>query len=153
MVETKTKKIDGKEVMVTQFPAFEGLRIKSKLMKTIGPAVAALLGEVKNSFNPKDAEFNISGCIELLVEKLDENETPELIERLLTSTRINGREVTRDVFNMEFAGNYQTLYNIIAFVLQVNHFFDFLLTGNIKGALTGVGNPSTTSSSDTLTKA
>lgn len=130
MVETKDKKIDGKEITVTQFPAFEGLRIKTRLIKIVGPALGSLIGEGTGRGDLMSRDVNLDKAIEALVQTLDEEETPILIERLLKSTRIGGREITRDVFNMEFAGNYALLYKILAFVIETNHFFDFLTTGS-----------------------
>jgi hypothetical protein len=150
MVETTTKVIDGKSVMVTQFPALPGLRMQLALAKFIGPAVGVLVGGDGTNKVTLDTDISagfIGVALKTLTEKLDESGTITLIRQLLTSTRIDGKEISSDNdFNMTFAGNYMLLYKVLGYVIEVNRFFDFLTTGKAKDILTGIQNMSSPSS-------
>ncbi len=128
MIETKKKTIDGAEYSVTQFPARRGLGLKLRLIKLIGPALAEAAGALNpaNGTNSlMDSEIDpwiIGRAVSSLVEGLD-NDTGELILDLLAMTRKNGRELSGEVFDLEFAGDYLTLYKVLGFVIQVNGFF------------------------------
>ena len=128
MIETKKKTIDGAEYGVTQFPARRGLALKLKLIKLIGPALAEAAGALSGNSGTgsfQDTEMDpwfIGKAVSSLVEGLGED-TGELILDLLSMTRKNGKELTGEVFDQEFAGDYLTLYKVLAFVIQVNGFF------------------------------
>jgi len=135
MIETKEKTIDGRKITVTQFPGRRGLKLKTRLAKLLGPTIFTALKSVSGkSENILDKDINLetaAGAIEKLLERIDENIWEALVFELLSMTRINGQEVTSEIFDVEFAGSFVTLYKILAFILEVNY-KDFL-------GLTGIG--------------
>ncbi len=127
MIETKKKTIDGDEYSVTQFPARRGLSLKIRLVKILGPALAEAASglDLKDGGNLQDTELDsgfLAKAVSKLVEGLDSS-TGDLILEMLSQTRKNGHELTEAVFDLEFAGNYMTLYKLLAFVIQANGFF------------------------------
>lgn len=135
MIQTKEKTIDGKLIAVTQFPARHGFKIKARLAKLLGPALAsaaaAVQGGNKGSLLEADVDIAALGAaVSTLVASLDSDSTLDLVMGMLTSTRMDGKEVTDSVFDMEFAGNYATLYKVLAFVVEVNY-GDFFGKGGI----------------------
>lgn len=136
MVETKDKEIDGHKYTVTQFPAREGLKIKSKLVKVITPLLIPFLGGAKNLISSKFSEVDIdpsllTHTVQLLLNHLSEDEVSNFVMRLLQCTRVDGKEITAELFDMEFAGEYITLYKVLYFVIEVNNFFGNAGTGGI----------------------
>jgi hypothetical protein len=133
-IETKERTIDGRKVMVTQFPARKGLQYLTRLTKLVGPA----LGSLAKGFSPTAgidstlAKISIDVAITALVERLDENETVDLVLLLLAFTRLDGKEIGEEMFDIEFAGNYLLMSKILGFVLEVNY-ASFFGEGGIGG--------------------
>lgn len=115
MIETSTKSIDGIEFAVTQFPARRGMQMQARLAKILGPIVGGLAGALEGA----EANENIGKALAGLAA-LNADEFATLALDLLASTRMEGREITSGVFDMEFAGKYDTLYKALAYVVQVN---------------------------------
>jgi len=125
MVDKKEKKIDGMEVMVTQFPARFGFKMQAKLVKIFGPVIGVLLGGTEGDTDKildsnLDAE-KLAGAIAKLFDSVDENEALALVLQLMQTTRINGQEVNETSFDSLFPGKYQTMYKVLGFVLEVNY--------------------------------
>lgn len=139
MYETKDKEIDGFKVTVTQWPARKAFKKKLKLARLLGPSFAEILSGWKSS---KTSEENISidsseidlskvgSAIQMLFDKMDEDEMLDLILELFSSTRIDGKELTNEEFDLIFAGKTVTVYKVIGFVLEVN-FGSFFGKGGI----------------------
>lgn len=138
MLKSREKTIDGRQIYVHQFPGIEGFKIKTKLIKLIGPALGELTnGATKDIDSFLDADLSsgfVSRAINVLCDKLDENDTFEFILRMLHSsgTRVDGREMDKDAFNEIFAGNFTLLYKIIGILIEENY-------GNFFGE-GGIGN-------------
>lgn len=130
MLETDTRTINDHEFMVTQYPAMEGLRIKTRLIQLLGPTIAKAL-----EAGGRGDEDALGSALTALFDRLDEKETPALILRMLSGSRRDGVEITESVFNMEFAGDYATLYQLLYFIVEHNRFFDF---SSIGGKLAGL---------------
>lgn len=141
MLETRNKVIEGREYSVTQFPARRGFALKARLAKLLGPAVAELFSAVKGgdaeSLMSADIDMAIvGGAIRRLLEGVDESNMLELVLSLLSMTRVDGKEITEQVFDMEFAGKFSELYKVLAFVVEVNY-GDFFGSNGIGRALVG----------------
>ena len=135
MIETKDKTIDGKKITVTQFPGRIGLNLKTKISKLVGPTIFTALKSISGTgkkFMDKDVDLETAAiAIEKFLERVEPDSWESLIFEILNMTRINNQEITPEIFDIEFAGSFVTLYKIIAFVLEVNY-KDFL-------GLTGIG--------------
>jgi hypothetical protein len=138
MNPTRRKVINSKAVTVTQFPGMEGLRIWTKLIKMLGPSLSTMgkaLGGIDLSGGIDQIKFeNIlsSGSIDfdklfssiseaIMQADLEESIVEEMVLRILSCTKVEGKEIDISVFNYIFAGNYGFLFKVIAFVLEVNY--------------------------------
>ncbi len=117
MIQSKEKTIDGAVYAVTQFPARRALALQTRLLKLLGPALATALGGIQDG--RIDASV-LSASLKQLADTLDESTAVDLALQMLASTRRDGREITEGVFDMEFAGQMDTLYKVLGFVLEVN---------------------------------
>jgi hypothetical protein len=119
MIETKEKEIDGRMIMVTQFPGRRALSHKTRLIKLLGPAVAQLFTEDKIDLT-KDIS-SLSKVIDKLSSTLDENDFVRFVLDLLKCTRLDGKEITEAVFDDEFSGDLLLMYKILWYTLEVNY--------------------------------
>lgn len=144
MIETKTKQIDERSVTVSQFPARKGLKIKLHLAKMIAPGLASatgiLTGGLETDFDSKVLAFAIGQ----LVDSLGNDATVDfIVKELMQGTRLDDKEITDSLFDMEFAGDYGLLYKIIAFILEVNYgsFFENLNIGSLTSKFPNIVGP------------
>jgi tail assembly chaperone len=115
MIETKTITINGNEFFCTQFPARKGLKIQFKLFKLIGPLFATATAMQNDNI---DLESVTKG----LMKSLNEDEFFNFIRyELMQDVRINGQEINDANFDMTFAGDYKSLYELIFFVIKTNY--------------------------------
>ena len=127
MIKTQEKIIDDINIMVTEMPAMRALRLQTKLFKIIGSPFAELL-KIKN--DDSDSENNcFSKAITILSQNLDENEFENLVLSLCLCVRANGHEMNKGYIDIHFAGKLNTIFKIIAFVIEVNY-ADFFLEGS-----------------------
>lgn len=143
-VQVVNKTIDGKKYTVTSFLAGEGLKIKSVLIKHLGPmAISGVIlgGSSGKKLSEMDIDPAMVGTLfDTLFNKLDPDEFAGFVLRLLACTSINNTQdvpipIDEQIFNTEFAGEYATLYKVLFFVLEVNYKKSFLGWGGL-GALT-----------------
>lgn len=126
MLQTKDKIIEKRTYSVTQFPARHGFVLKARLAKLIGPAVAELFAALKGgsaeSVMSADVDMSmIGGAIHKLLDGIDGEDALDLVLKLLSMTRLDGKEISEQVFDMEFAGRFSELYKVLAFVVEVNY--------------------------------
>lgn len=136
-IKTEQETIDGFEIMVTQFPVMEAIKIQVYLGKNVLPAVGNVIGGLKSLSLDSEIDLDgdsLSAAFEKLFANLSEKEAEDLVLRLLKTTRINGVEATADVLTAELSGSLLTVYKIIWFVLKVNY-PDFFGLGASIGAL------------------
>lgn len=139
MIETKEKTIDGRSVMVTQFPGRRALFFKTRLIKLLGPSIS----QVFTSKNLKELDLSIlSSAFEKLSESLDEDSFVRFVLDLLQCTRLDGQEIKDNVFDVEFAGNLLFMYKILWFTLEANY-GSFFGEGGIGKILSKIPQPST----------
>jgi len=120
MIKTRSKRIDEKEISVTQLPGRRALRLKTRLLKLVGPSFSKLLGQAKNV----TAEADIGPALELLADKLDPHDFESLVLEILSGTRIDGTEINESSFDLIFGGEMLLMYKVVAFSLKVQ-FEDF----------------------------
>jgi hypothetical protein len=136
MIDTKEKTIDGRNVMVVQFPGRRALFFKTRLLKLIGPAIAQMF----TGKNPLETEVDfsvVSKALDKLSERLNEDEFVKFVLDLLQCTRLDGKEISGAVFDEEFAGNLLLMYKVLWFTLEVNYgsFFGQSGIGKILSAI------------------
>jgi len=126
MLKTKEQKIDGTVVLVTQYPARRGFKLQLKLIHLFGPSIGEILGGIKkgvkvDNISKTDVDLSKLGpAIGMLFDKIDEDEMIDLLLTILESTRLDSKEITAEIFDTEFAGEYGKLFTIVGFVLQFN---------------------------------
>lgn len=151
MEKTKEKVIDGITFTVAPFPAIEALRLKSYLMKTLGPALAEAIDVFKGAGNA-EADISgesLSGVVEKLTASLDEENFVKLVQRMFRYVTAKGTEkdgtpivamfgdqLFEESFNKVFGGRLFSIYPVMLLVLEANY-PDFFgkVAGNI-GSLT-----------------
>ncbi|MCK4522417.1 MAG: hypothetical protein KAU20_07630 [Nanoarchaeota archaeon] len=128
-IETKDREIEGHKYMVTQFPARIGLGLKTRLSKLVIPVLIPLIGSegkgvTLSNITETDIDPSlISKAVEIIISQLDSVEIVDLVMKLMNGVRRDGVEITAEVFDTEFAGEYITLYKVLFFVIQTNNFF------------------------------
>ncbi len=137
MIKAEDKVINGSTYTVTQMTARKALAMQAKLMKLIGPSAGVMLSQSGKSIT--EAEQCLPQAILMLVNQLDEKTFDSLVMELMQGVRKDNFELTPQVLDMEFAGNLNTLFLVLQFVLEVN-FGDFFLPG---GILSGLFNQAT----------
>lgn len=126
MIETKDKQIGDSVYSVTQMPGLTALRMQSKLLKLVGPSFTQMIA----SSVAKNLDAGLPSAVSLLVNQLDPDTFENLVKDLLRGVRKDGREITKDILNLEFAGNLNELFQVLQFVLEVNY-ADFFQEGGI----------------------
>ena len=112
----------------------------------IAPGFASATGILNGDL---DAEFDskaLSYAVNQLVDSVGRDATVDFIVlELMQGTRIDDKEITGAVFDMEFAGNYGLLYKIIGFILEVNYgsFFESLNIGHLTSKFPNFVGPKT----------
>jgi hypothetical protein len=123
MIKSKDKVINTRKITTTTFPGRKSLNLKNRLLKVLGEPFAQAAGGIK-SFKAANLLHTDLSIFIPAIEKLCQNIDPEifnnLVIELLSMTRIDGKEITEEIFDMEFAGNLCLMYKIIFFVMEVN---------------------------------
>lgn len=154
MLKSDVYKFGDFSIKITQHPAVKGLRLKAKLIRIFGPALATLIGgldeESKSSLvagkkdtSILDNDFDLSvlgDSIESLFSKLNEDGFIELVFEILEFATVNDQGLSEDVFNATFAGAYEHLYKSIGVALKLNY-GSFFVKGGI-GKLMSLKTPS-----------
>lgn len=158
MFKQEEKEIGGILFIVSPFSAIKAIRLQSKLLKLLLPALGGIVSGFSNNnsekFDIMNTKINgkeISTAITELFQNLDEIEQEKLMIRIFENTKIkteagildlvkNGT-YNNDAINYAFTKNIQTLYKALWFVLEVNY-SDFL------SGLAGIGDKIKTGLSD-----
>ena len=120
-VSTKTVSINDTEFQIAQFTATRGL----KYFKLITQLVAPSFSELQIA---QESGEGLTKAVTLLVENMDKVGFETLVKDLLSQTTKEGKEI---MFDLEFAGAYDTLFELIMEVVKFN--FGSVFTG--KGGL------------------
>lgn len=136
MVEPTSKTIDGRVIMTVPFLGRRALTYKTKIIRMFGASIGSLFSK-PGGINAQ-IDFSVfEDFITKLTARIDENEFVKFVLELLQTTRIDGKEITPETFDMEFAANLVLMYKILWFVLEVNYgnFFGDTGIGKILSAL------------------
>jgi len=123
-LKTRDKKIGDLETSVTELPARRAVRLKTKLIKLLGPSLGKLADGMHEFTEETLDNINVTtigDAIEKLADRLNENDYVDLIMEILQHTRIGGREVTEELFDDVFAGRLDVMYKVVMFTLEVNY--------------------------------
>lgn len=141
MIQTKEKQIKGAVYSVTQLPARRALRLKAKLLRLFGPALAQLFLPGSNAESMSGLPFSKAEAVravESLMSQLDDKTFESLVLELCQGVRKDGMELTDSVIDIEFAGDLGTLMQVLWFVIDCNFgsFFVESGIGNLFGNVT-----------------
>jgi hypothetical protein len=128
MIETKEKEINGATYSVTQLPARRAIRLKAKLIKLFGPALAQMVLQT-TAENESKSKNSLVAAIESLAASLDPAEFENLVVEVLQGSRKNGKELLPQIIDLEFAGDMESLYKLLMFILEVNYANFFTMLG------------------------
>lgn len=123
MIETREKHINGSVYSCTQLPARRALRMKAKLLRIFGPALAQLFlpgGKDQSMAGLPFSKGEAVKAIESLMAQLDDKTFESLVLELCQGVRKEGMELTDSVIDVEFAGDLPTLMQVLAFVVDCN---------------------------------
>lgn len=128
MIESKDIIIGDNEYSITTFNASKGLKYLKQLVKVLAPSFAAMAestGTEITSTDIKDAiadqtiqTGSLSKAVNLLVDNMDKEDVVELIQNLVASCRCNNKDIN---FNIQFAGNYGELMQLLLEVCTYNY--------------------------------
>jgi hypothetical protein len=144
---TKEKTLNGVKFTAAPFTAVEGLKLKSYLVRTFGPALGEALGSFKDLFRDGAAngdqigDVSIDGqsiarAIEKLMEQLSEPDFIALIKRLFSNVTAQvpgtekgaspvligfGENAFDASMELAFAGRLFSVYPVIVLVLGANY--------------------------------
>jgi len=148
---------EDSKVMIMTFGAREGIKIQAKLLRIMvkfGLGFFSVMGSNKdkkeelkknskelNNIMDKDIDFSnidINEIAALLISELGEDDVVKIINRLLSTTSVDGKPMSdNNIFDETFAGEYGLLFEILKKVLEVN-FQSFLANGAIGKILSSV---------------
>lgn len=140
LFEPQTRMIKERECKVSPFPALEALKLKMQLIKLLGPGIGQLIGSVgsidslKDGFDTKLDGTGLAKSIATLMDQLDEGTFLALVRRLFSqvSLQVNiegknvillfgNKEKFEEYFDIAFLQRLMDMYEIIAFVMEVNY--------------------------------
>ena len=122
MIQTATRSIDSKSYACTQFPGRLGLVMQARVLKIMGPLLVGFLNsprKVNSLTDLLDSDIDTSALM-LGVSSLDPEAFAQLAIDLLQCTKVDGRDITVEYFNLEFAGDYGHLMRVLLFVVDHN---------------------------------
>lgn len=132
MIETKELELNGSTYLVTEMTARKALRMQARLLKLLGPAASAIFLAAANDVDKADNAIPMA--ITHLVDQLDDRTFESLVMDLMQGVRKNGMELTPEIIDLEFAGDLNTLFLVLKFILEVN-FSSFFAQGGILSAV------------------
>jgi hypothetical protein len=129
-VQTETRVIGGRNYRVTQLTALKARALFVRLVKMVGPMVAALLGSgnARGFLEMEGKELGpmiVNFCERISDEELDFFCSVLGEQSQIVNERGEGAIMTRNIIDVEFAGRLMDLFKWLAFALEVN-FTDFL---------------------------
>lgn len=144
-VETKEVTVGDKTYMITMFPATTGLKHMHQLIKLLGASMAAVMSDAGTDLkdvtaNPGDLSAKmIQAAVEQFIADMDNVDTVDLIKSLLLAAYPqNGNQPV--AMDLEFAGNYGAMFQLVLEVVKYNFGSVFSTSGFDLAAQIGI-NP------------
>ena len=116
MIQQIDVHIDGTDYKITQFKATQGLAIEVKLVKLLGPAFMELQ-KVAQEDSENGQEAVLSSAINTLIMQMDKVDVVSLVKELLSGVTKGTAAIN---FDMEFAGRYGVMIELVKEVLKAN---------------------------------
>lgn len=131
MAKLVQKKIDDKEYQFGLLNPFKASRLLTKLTKIVGPALGSMSkgGDVKSIM-----DMDLSGVMEDLCSRLDEDELESIMITLFEQVLCEGDKMTQAFVETEFKGSVSTLYKVVFAALEVQ-FGDFFVGKGVLASL------------------
>jgi len=126
-VQVETRTIGDVTYRVTQLTALKGRALFARLIRFVGPSVAAAVG----SGNVKSLlDMDVGGILEQFSSRVTDEELGYFCDVLGSCTEIVGdngatQALNKSVFDIHFAGRLLDMFKWMGFALEVN-FADFL---------------------------
>lgn len=116
-----SREIDGLTFKTQQFAAMRAFTLLGRLVKTVGPALGALM-----KLDPKLALETAGLELADAFASLDPDQAARLIPEIFASTdvEVDGKHIpltSEGNINLVFSGRLRTLFSALGFVLQVNY--------------------------------
>lgn len=121
--ETPAKEIGGRQWTLALLPAGVGLKVGSRLVRLLGPAIGEAATKLGGNMQQVlDTDVAALGeVLTTLAERLGDPEAADLVKLLVTSgVFCDGKEVNDKNFDLLFRGDYLTLLLVAAWVVQEN---------------------------------
>lgn len=119
MISQKIVQIKGKDYILNQFPATKGVRILKELIKIVGTAFADI---------QEGNGVSVARVMSSIVDNLDKVEVDILLKDMLSGVNDGQSNMPINV-DMEFAGRYDTLFELVQEVISFNFESVFTLAG------------------------
>lgn len=128
MIKTETRSlIDAQggvhEYLVTQFVASEGFRLQARLSKLVAPLMSGIKLEINGGLESAEIALDTAAIVECLLGQLDDAQLLGLVMALFKSTRRDGQEMDKAMFDGAYAGNYGEMAAALGFIIEANGFF------------------------------
>lgn len=119
MISQKIVQIKGKDYILNQFPATKGVRILKELIKIVGTAFADI---------QEGNGVSVARVMSSIVDNLDKVEVDILLKDMLSGVNDGQSNMPINV-DMEFAGRYDALFELVQEVISFNFESVFTLAG------------------------
>jgi len=113
----ETREFNGRQVFVRQWPATKAMEMQIILMNTLGDYATPF---VDGTYTFKDVSFVLANC--------NLPQFASLVRESCFAARIDGKEINSSTLDVELSGDLYTMYQVFAFVMEVN-FKDFFALG------------------------
>jgi hypothetical protein len=121
MLDQKEITVTGKQYVIQQLPSSRGMQVSIQIAQILSGAAQG----IGTSENIEDMPINIGGVIDGIVRRLDAEATPAFIKRLVMESVVRP-ELTSDGYEAEFSGNYDSLWDLVAKIIEHNKLIDVL---------------------------
>ena len=118
MIEQKIVTVKNKEYIINQFPATRGVVILKEIVKVVGSAFAEM----------QDGGVTAAKVVNSIVENLDKVEVDVLLKNLMSGVNDGQNNMPINV-DMEFAGKYDAMFELVQEIIAFNYQSVFTLAG------------------------
>lgn len=120
MREPVQKVIDGEQYTFCLLPPRQSIRLLTRILKIIGPALGGALSG-SNVESIMDLDINPGVIVSQLCNRLDEGDVEYIIDMLLSQVLCSGKGDLSKVFDQHFAGRLPHLLKVVGSALEVQY--------------------------------